>query len=514
MKIQVSTKLRAIGSASVIALTAGLSTTAAAQDMAPAPVDEVPSPMPPMAPADAVECAFDGTPTPSTLVCAPGLDADGFAQDEDDVDATIQAGAQVQGEISLGDNANVLVDGDIVVTDGGNALDLGDNATVVNNGFVSANPLLEGIIRTGENSDLTNTGIITSTGNPQLGAIGVENGTTVTNEGLIAITGDAGLGVLGGFDTDGDNVTVVNTVTGQILIDAGAIGFGGGVVIVGENGVVENAGLIQTFGDNTIGVLLLEGGTVTNTGNIVTAGATSPGVSVNSDTTVQNDGLIEVSGDGSAGILGANTITVVNTGTITATGEDGRGVQAGDDLTLTNSGTITASGDDGRGVEAFDNLTLVNSGTIQASDRAVDAGDGATITNEMGGLINTTGDADTIQTGDDLTVINNGTISNEGFDTKIIDAGDNLTVTNNGTITSDWKGVEGEANFTLTNNAGALIFSTNDEAVEADDAGLVVVNDGEIIAPKDDAVDGGADVTITNTGLIQGGENDGLELDS
>lgn len=185
-----------------------------------------------------------------------------------------------------------------------------------------------------------------------------------------------------------------------------------------------------------------------------------------------------------------------------------------DDFTITNDGTIEAT--DGRAIEAGDvaGLTIVNSGTIEASDRAINAGEGVTITNNEGGVINTTGDADTIQTGDNLTIINNGTISNEGFDTKIIDAGDGLTVTNNGTITSDWKGIEGEADFTLTNNEGGLIFSAFDEAVEADGPGLTVINNGEIIAPEDDAIDGGADVTIVNTGLIRGGENDGLELDN
>ncbi|MEM7689000.1 MAG: autotransporter domain-containing protein [Pseudomonadota bacterium] len=212
-------------------------------------------------------------------------------------------------------------------------------------------------------------------------------------------------------------------------------------------------------------------------------------------------------------VLGTADLTIAADASVNVDGADGINVEA-DDTAITNLGSITSVGE--RAIEAgdADGVTITNSGTIEATDRAINLGDSATITNEMGGLINTTGDSDTIQTGDDLTIINNGTISNEGFDTKIIDAGDGLTVTNNGTITSDWKGVEGEANFTLTNNAGARIFSTNDEAVEADDAGLVVVNDGEIIAPKDDAVDGGADVTITNTGLIQGGENDGLELDS
>lgn len=64
-----------------------------------------------------------------------------------------------------------------------------------------------------------------------------------------------------------------------------------------------------------------------------------------------------------------------------------------------------------RAIEAgdADMVTITNSGTIEASERAINLGD-------------------------DLTIVNNGTISNEGFDTKIIDAGDGLTITNTGLI--------------------------------------------------------------------------------
>ncbi|MEL6237932.1 MAG: autotransporter domain-containing protein [Pseudomonadota bacterium] len=461
--------LRVFGGVSTIALSVGMAPLALAQE-APAPTPTpvpVPSPMVPTAPENAADCVFDGTATPSTLICGPGTDADGFSQAEDGVDVTVEAGAQVQGEINLNDMVDATIDGDIVVTDGGSALDFGDNATVINNGFLTGNPALDGIISVDAEANVTNnnTGIITSTGNLAVAGINVGSDSTVVNDGLIALTGDGNIGVLGGSMIDSTGVSITNTANGQILVDGGELGL-------------------------------------------------AFAIAADDETTVTNDGLLQVEGDTSAAIFVGDDSTVTNTGDILVSGEESVGIVGGENLTVDNSGFIIATGDDTRAIEAEDGLTLTNSGTIEATDRAINAGDDVTITNEMGGLINTTGDADTIQTGDNTTIINNGTISNEGFDTKIIDAGDGLTVTNNGTITSDWKGVEGVEDFTLTNNAGAQIISNMDEAIEADGPGLVVVNDGDIIAPMDDAVDGGADVTITNTGLIQGGENDGLELDS
>ncbi|MEO0643004.1 MAG: hypothetical protein AAFY47_06240, partial [Pseudomonadota bacterium] len=157
--------LRVFGGVSTIALSVGMAPLALAQE-APAPTPTpvpVPSPMVPTAPENAADCVFDGTATPSTLICGPGTDADGFSQAEDGVDVTVEAGAQVQGEINLNDMVDATIDGDIVVTDGGSALDFGDNATVINNGFLTGNPALDGIISVDAEANVTNnnTGIIT-----------------------------------------------------------------------------------------------------------------------------------------------------------------------------------------------------------------------------------------------------------------------------------------------------------------------------------------------------------------
>ncbi|MEM6908681.1 MAG: autotransporter domain-containing protein [Pseudomonadota bacterium] len=287
---------------------------------------------------------------------------------------------------------------------------------------------------------------------------------------------------------------------------------GGGIALTGSS----NLSFVLLGGDlilqgEMMDSLLVEGAgtlTIDPTGSFDTMG---DAVLVNVDGfTITNDGSM-TAGDDAIGASAVADLTVVNNGTIMA-GDDA--IDASDNLTVTNAGMIMA---DDRGIDAGDGLALTNSGTISAVDNAIDIGDDGVITNAMGGLIETTDAADTIEAGENLTITNNGTIRNDSIDTKIVDAGDGLTVVNNGLIIStqaDGKGLEGEENFTLTNNAGGRIESLFDEAVEADGPGLVVVNDGEIISPNDDAVDGGDNVTITNNGLIQGGQNDGLELNS
>jgi len=156
MTITSSTKFRAIGGASVLAVAAGLSGTAAAQ-VVTQPVAAVPTPAPPTAPANVEECAL--IPSVPEVVCAPGTDPDGFQQPFNSIDATVQAGSQVQGEIDLLAGANVTVDGDII-SGTGLAVDVDAASTVVNNGFISNTvDALAGIILTGDGSTIINNGM-------------------------------------------------------------------------------------------------------------------------------------------------------------------------------------------------------------------------------------------------------------------------------------------------------------------------------------------------------------------
>lgn len=405
------------------------------------------------------------------------------------------------------------------------------NATVLNTGSINTSGDQASGVRALAGTDLTNSGTIATSG-LLADAVFVRADSVVTNSGTISTSGEEAIAVFG----FGNNVSVTNTETGTISTD-GLAGFG---IVVLDGATVVNDGTIATAGEFGIAIDTQEAATVSNSGTITTAGDSGVGIGVRSDSSVTNTGSVTTAGVDANGIVALNTATILNAGSVETTGDTAFGIRALADADLTNtgdvatsgagaravsvtsgasisnSGTLSTAGDNAFAISATDGLVLTNSGTIETTgdSRAIDAGSDATITNEAGGVISAAGTSDTIQTGDNLTLVNNGTITNIGVDTKVIDAGDGLSVTNNGLIISDWKGVEGEANFTLINTATGRIVSNLDEAVEADGPGLVVINDGEIIAPMDDAIDGGDNVTITNTGLIQGGENDGLELNS
>ncbi|MGB3470884.1 MAG: autotransporter domain-containing protein [Erythrobacter sp.] len=406
--------------------------------------------------------------------------------------------------ISDGLTFTVTPDGSIATADAGEtAIDAGEMVTIINNGNLSTAGTNAFGISVGDDSSVTSTGSIATTGDGSTSVIAGANA-SVENSGSIDTTGANAAGI-----SVGDGSTITNTATGSIATTGAN---SAGVLIAGA-GELTNAGMIDTAGAGSLAVSITGDATVTNSGSITTMAAGALELGGLATITNTDTGIISAMG-GNAVTLGTEGSTVTNDGTIETSGANNSGIVGGAELVITNNGTISTAGDNALGIDAGDNLTLTNSGEIIADDRAVNIGDNGTITNEAGGTINTTGDADTIQSGENLTILNNGTIQNDGFDTKIVDADDGLTFTNNGLVTSDWKGIEGEANFTLTNNAGARIFSAFDEAIEADGPGLVVINDGEIVSPEDDAIDGGDDVTITNTGLIQGGQNDGLELNS
>lgn len=207
------------------------------------------------------------------------------------------------------------------------------------------------------------------------------------------------------------------------------------------------------------------------------------------DVTINNNGTLD--GIGNDGIRIEEGSTVNNDGTIRSDDDEAIEANGEDDITVNNNGTILATGSGGRAIEAEDDLTVTNTdtGLIEAiEDKAIDAGDDLTVNNA--GIIRSTED-------------------------KAIDAKDGATITNSGTIRSvEDKAIEGEEDLTVTNTSTGLIESIEDEAIQAEDAGLTVINSGTIRAYVDDAIDGAADVYLENSGTIIGGENDAIELDN
>ena len=543
MTISASNKIRAISGASAIALSAGFAGATSAQAAPPAPVPGVPTPTPPTAPGNIEECAL--ITTVPEVVCAPGTDPDGFQEPFNSIDATVEAGSQVQGEINLLVGANVLVDGDIISTTG-RVIDVGAASTVVNNGFLSnTTSPFSGMIRTGDGSFITNNGIITST-QSNMGGVEFNSNSTFINNGEISLSGFGTIGVSGtgsvsAFGSETGS-TVINSITGSIIVGPGVAG-----IFLGDEATVDNHGLIQTFGTFTIGVVVGDDSAVTNNGIIFTIGDAADGVDAGDNATIINTGAGDIFtfGDGAIGVDAGDNSTLQNNGIILTRGDDANAVDLGDGSTFTNNptgqlsttgqnsdvvridgagtvvnigGLLQATGDDATGVFIDGDGTLDNSGTItSALGDAVFIGGVGTVTNRAGGVISSKG-ADGVEfDSDGGMLINDGLIESDDDEAVEASSVSDLTVINRGTIRTTANGdkaIESEENLTIVNYG--LITSAVDEAIEAEDAGLNLTNmaSGQIIARFDDAVDGDDNVFINNMGLIQGGENDGLELNS
>jgi hypothetical protein len=235
-----------------------------------------------------------------------------------------------------------------------------------------------------------------------------------------------------------------------------------------------------------------------------------------------------------------DTGTVTAAGSITLTGSDVNVTISGSNATLINSGTILQSGSgraveaDGTGITITNNLgglietsaadairagsinpatsiSLNNMGTIESADgQAVDWDDIMTGSNSVtnSGLIKAIG-SDAIRLGVNGTLINTGTIRAVPVDG---DGSDGLQLKNSGAVITNSGVISGRHGITggdtvytvsITNNAGGLITAVNGSGINID--GLVTTSSA----------------TVFNDGIIRGvydgvsssGDGDGLDVD-
>lgn len=579
MKITTSTKFRTFGGASALAITAGMAATGFAQT-APAPVDTLPSPVAPDAPTNVEECEFEagvtGVPgeedTDSTLVCAPGLDADGFAgSGEDEVQFDIQSGARVEGTVALGSQATGSVAG-AVVTDGESevALSFGDELELTNDGFVqTTNDGAAGVLA-GDTATITNNGTINTQGGEDTSG-NFADGLAVGSDATIVNNGDIITGTFAASVFVGDGSTVENSVTGRIISG----GFGG-IGIFGSDDVdVTNDGLIQTLGDGALAIGLDSNGSVTNSGNIVTGGSGSVAVSLFDDAELTNSGLIETGGE-TVAVEAGSGFTVENSGTIRSVDGDTITLASG---TITNSGTIESLESDSDGaainfgagiddstvmnmaggiiegavaIDATDSdgsQTIANFGTI--TGREDDLGDTSAVllgagddqfqqwdTGVVSGVIDggdgETGEIDTLVFGNanaagstrDLSDFDDedqfvgfeafGVLSTEGSleltgatDSDFDVLGGDIVLS--GSVIGNTLNIDGDSNFTVA--AGGVIDTTdNGDAIRTSAQTVTITNNGSITGGSD-AIDaeGTENLTIINNGSIVSGDQ-GLDI--
>jgi uncharacterized protein with beta-barrel porin domain len=282
----------------------------------------------------------------------------------------------------------------------------------------------------------------------------------IDNAGLIQAggTGFAGLGQaldFRGMSASGPGLTITNRATGVIeaLTDD--------AIRPGRNAIINNAGIIRSFGANTSGGAngtadgidagAITGVVVNNQNGGLISGARH-GVTADADITVNNASGGVILGRNGSGVGSDGAGTVINYGTIT-------GTYAGAGNIFNSNGVAQVNGD-GDGVDIDTAATIVNYGLIEGT------GAGGF---DSGGRANN-GEGISIGGG---SISNYGTISGASFG----------IVVNNDSVASR----SGVAATTITNNAGASIIGQNGYAIRLENKtgtaadNDAIVNRGKII---------------------------------
>ncbi|MGL5100057.1 MAG: beta strand repeat-containing protein, partial [Fusobacteriaceae bacterium] len=252
----------------------------------------------------------------------------------------------------------------------------GGDTTITNNGTITSRNGGSGIVIGGINSKIINNGTIDAVGEPSTDrewvskGINVINSATVQNNGIINVqagtTSGSAIYTYSGTVTNGKNgeINLLGTNSKGLRIYGGVINGAdlsqkrevsvrneGKITgtntelrgieitkIAGKNATIENAGIIQLNGDNSIGI-----SSSRKSDDVIDAGIT--------DIFVTNSGIIELNGVNSTGISAGKGTQAINKGTI-ALNVFGEGTAY--------SGNIAMKGEDG--------AVISSTGTIQLSD--------------------------------------------------------------------------------------------------------------------------------------------------
>jgi len=245
-----------------------------------------------------------------------------------------------------------------------------------------------------------------------------------------------------------------------------------GVVILGPDGTITNAGTIRTVDDGAYSLAIVMGqGVLTNHASGVVIGAVAVG--------------------GGPGVI-------VNAGTIFGAGTVGRGINlvAAGRVTNQAGGTISAY----TGIFFSDpSATLVNQGLIEgtgtgASAAGVYLDDGGSLTNQVGGTIR--GQAGVIADANLETLTNAGLIAGGTNAGAVLLAGGNVTNAATGTITG------GSAGITIAGSASTIV---NDGQIGGS-VGVAATSGVTLVNNAGGTISGlaltGSGNTVTNAGLL------------
>ncbi len=440
------------------------------------------------------------------------------------------------------DNTDALIQG----RNAGVRHDTGGTLTLNNYGLIIGD-IYNGVENTAGGLNLTNYAggyIWTQLGNGVLSASG--SAVTVTNAGVIG-RNVAGTQTVGGYGVSASGALTLNNQSGGLIVGQTG-GVNAGSTISGAN-----TGTIQGLSGN--GLTLANGGTYTNGSGGQILGSVN-GVQSNAGTlTLTNGGAI--TGDTGTGVISSGVLTLTNNagGVISGSLNSGSGVgvnalAAGS--TITNAGRIESGSSAGvqlaggtvnnqtggviiaagNGVVATGSVGVTNAGTIQGSSQTgIDLQAGGTVQNLAGGVIS--GSTYGVLSQGALTLTNAGSISG-GAGVQVNGSG-NLTLTNqaNGQISAGGSGIvfasTGAADITNSGQTGSIVSFGNGvmtinnqasgtvsaafSAIDSQNGGrLTVTNAGAVTGGQWGIVGRNANDSITNSGTIQGVNQQGVIL--
>jgi hypothetical protein len=307
-----------------------------------------------------------------------------------------------------------------------------------------------------------------------------------------------------GIFVNGDGFYIANY--GTIHVEAGSAS---GIVGIGVNGVLTNAGHIDSTAEAGVVMFAIgDGSQAINTGQVTATGNGITAMIVRGEKVAAvNQGTLTVTGDDSAGmIFQLRDGHLTNRGDIQITGNDSFGMLgAGDAAQIENIGTIEthgtrAIGIDGTGGRFFPNahdIHIINSGHVTTEgDLAVGVALGLTVPG-------------VVRTAIASSIVNAGVIETKGDGAAgVAMIGDGHHLTNSGAITTNGDAFEDEtagllhAAGVVVSGAGALVENTETGVIRSENADSAAVELN--VLKRSGLANEGTSSLVENSGLIEG----------
>ena len=359
--------------------------------------------------------------------------------------------------------------------------------------------------------------------------VGSSNAATVTNSGRIGVGAAVGIGLAFGQVTNAATATIAGTASGIRIFDGGTV-VDAGTISGGFDAVHFYAGstarLVVDPGAVFSGVV--DGGNTIGAASVSTlelASGASAGTLSGLGTTIDHFGIVTIDSSATWTLLSdtlATGYTIYDSGTLTNTGTLASPVTLGAGAVLTNAlgGLVSASSTTAVYGSSGGAVTVTNAGSISSGTVGILLEDGGIITNLTSSSIYgvTRGIGVYAAAG---TVINEGSISSGNTRSAIaLKAGGQITNEAGGLIqSSGGNGIYGTNAAVAVFNAGMVIGGSPDGGGVILDSGGYISNaaGGTIIGPVFTGayIKGGAG-TVLNAGLIEstGTDGNGVELKS